>query len=78
MKMTTEKRDSTIADIHQIRQEIATKFQGDIFAITADAQARMETSGRRIIRRPKSPNKATPTSGGLETSQVDNPSRTPG
>jgi hypothetical protein len=56
--MTTENTDSTIDEIHRIRREIATKFRGDIFAITADARTRMEASGHQIIRHLKSSHKA--------------------
>ena len=50
--MPTENGDTTIEDIHRIRREIAAKFNGDLVAMTADAQARTEASGRTIIRRP--------------------------
>lgn len=49
--MSATTRDDSIADIHRIRREIAARFGGDVFAINADAQARSEASGRRIIRR---------------------------
>lgn len=37
--MNTETPDTTIADLHRIRREIAAKFNGDVFAINADARA---------------------------------------
>jgi hypothetical protein len=49
--MNAETRDTTIADLHRIRREMAAKFGGDVFALNADAQARSEASGRRIIRK---------------------------
>jgi hypothetical protein len=49
MNSTTNKKDQTIAELHQIRREISEKFQGDLFAINADARARMEQSGRVVI-----------------------------
>lgn len=55
--MSATTRDDTIADIHRIRREIAIRFDGDVFAINADAQARSEASGRRIIRRSSSANR---------------------
>lgn len=56
--MNTDTRDTTIGDLHRIRREIAARFAGDVFAINADAQARTEASGRRIIRCCQSSNKA--------------------
>jgi hypothetical protein len=47
---TTEYRDTTIADIHRIREEIWEKFGGDIGAIIRDAQRRQEESGCEIIK----------------------------
>ena len=49
--MKAEEKDTTISDIHRIRQQIAAKFGGDAYAINADARARMEKSGCTIIRR---------------------------
>jgi len=68
--MSPETRDSTIADIHRIRREIAARFDGDVFAINADAQARSEASGRQIIRRRRPSKKPPDGSGGLGTDQV--------
>jgi hypothetical protein len=76
--MATENTDNTIADIHRIRREIAAKFNGDLFAINADAQARSEASQRQIMRRPKSSNKALPSSSGSKASPAENPLPTAG
>lgn len=43
--------DTTIHDIHKIREEISDKFGGDVAAILADARERQEKSGRRVIYR---------------------------
>ena len=43
--------DSTIRDIHAIREQLSEKFGGDIAAILADARQRQSTSGRRIFQR---------------------------
>ena len=58
--MKAEGKDTTIADIHRIREQIAAKFGGDAYAITADARARMEKSGCRIIRREPAPTRPIP------------------
>jgi hypothetical protein len=47
---TSECRDTTIADIHRIREQIWEKFGGDIGAIIRDAQRRQEESGCEIVR----------------------------
>ncbi len=39
------KTDSIIEEIHKIRREIADRFDGDIRAISSDADARMVASG---------------------------------
>ena len=69
--MNTEARDSTVADLHQIRRQIAAKFHGDVFAINADAQARSEASGRRIIRRRPSSNQSLDRSGRSDETRVE-------
>jgi hypothetical protein len=61
--MSNETRDNTIDDIHRIRRDIAAKYHGDVCAINADAQSRTEASGRQIIRRRSSSNKAMHPSG---------------
>jgi len=49
-KMTSDtRRDTTIADIHKIRERISDAFGGDIHAITEDARKRQEQSGRRTV-----------------------------
>ena len=61
--MNTDTRDTTIGDLHRIRREIAARFAGDVFAINADARARTEASGRRIIRCSQASNKVMDPSG---------------
>ncbi len=39
------KTDSVVDEIHKIRREIADRFDGNIRAISADANARMIASG---------------------------------
>ena len=75
--MVTENRDTTIADIHRIRREIASQFNGVIFAISADAQARSESSGRQIIRQRVKSSQAIRPSGTADI-LVDNPSSAAG
>lgn len=61
--MKPDDSDTTIDDIHRIRREIAAKFAGDLFAISADARDRTEKSGREIIRRSQASNQATSPTG---------------
>ncbi len=68
--MNTEANDHTISDIHRIRREIAAKFNGDLFAMTADAQARSEASKRQIIRKHKTPDPAAHPANGAVASPV--------
>ena len=57
-------RDTTIDEIRRTGAAMAARFQGDLFALTADARKRGEESGRKILRRgeassavnPKCPN----------------------
>ena len=49
MSKPNPERDTTIADIHQTRQEISDAFQGDIRAITEDAKRRQAASGRTTV-----------------------------
>jgi len=65
--------DTTIADIHRIRREMAARFHGDLLALTADAQARAEASGRTILRRGEASRQAMPETGGSRTPRVDDP-----
>jgi hypothetical protein len=71
--MNNEHSDTTIADIHRIRREIAAKFKDDLFAINADAQARSEASQRQIIRRPSSFRKVMDPGSESKATQVKNP-----
>ena len=70
MMTIDDMQDTTIADLHRIRREMAARFHGDLVALSADAQSRAEASGRQIIRRPKSPRQALSPSAGLDASQV--------
>ncbi len=63
-------QDTTIADLHRIRRELAARFHGDLIALSADAQSRAEASGRQILRRPKSSQTAIPLNAGSDASQV--------
>ncbi|HUE70880.1 MAG TPA: hypothetical protein VMP01_08315 [Pirellulaceae bacterium] len=49
--MTPDRSDTTIGELHRIRREMAERFHGDLFALTADAQARTQASGRKVIQR---------------------------
>lgn len=40
--------DMTIEDIHEIRRQISKKFNGDMNAITDDAERRAKSSGRPV------------------------------
>jgi hypothetical protein len=40
--------DTTIADLHDVRRQIADRFDGDIAAIVEDARKRQEASGRAV------------------------------
>ena len=63
--------DSTIRDIHAIREQISDKFDGDMAAILEDARQRQQASGRRILQRGELSNKAAPTRDGSGVSSVD-------
>ncbi len=54
-------RDTTIAEIHRIREQISDAFGGDIHAITEDARKRQEQSGRRTVSYAATGDKATHT-----------------
>jgi hypothetical protein len=45
--------DTIISDLHRTRESLVAKFNGDLAALTADAQRRQLASGRKIIRRSK-------------------------
>ena len=49
-------KDTTIADIHRVREQMAAEFNGDLFAIAANLQKLQETSGCEIITRPPKSN----------------------
>jgi hypothetical protein len=44
--------DTTIDDIHRVREQMAAKFGGDLNAILDDARKRQEASGRAVWRGP--------------------------
>jgi hypothetical protein len=46
-----ETNDTTISDLHAIREELSDRFGGDIRAILADARHRQTTSGRPVLPR---------------------------
>ncbi len=50
--------DSTILEIHHVREEISEKFDGDITRIAEDAARRQAASNRPIWQPPLRPNKA--------------------
>lgn len=55
--------DPIIDEIHEIRRQIAVRFDYDIHRISADAKRRQRDEGRPVWQ-PKSPNKAVVSSGG--------------
>lgn len=55
----TSIHDSTIREIHAIREQLSDKFGGNIGAILADARERQRMSGRRILQRGVLPIPAT-------------------
>ena len=50
-KTNDDSVDTTIRDIHAIREQLSDQFGGDISAILEDARRRQQKSGRRIISR---------------------------
>jgi hypothetical protein len=44
--------DTTIDDIHRVREQMAAKFGGDLNAILEDARKRQEASGRAVWQGP--------------------------
>ncbi len=72
------RRDTTIADIHKTRERISDAFDGDIRAITEDAQKRQEQSGRRTVSYAQTPSKATDPGGESGNEPVDDSSPTAG
>jgi hypothetical protein len=68
--------DTTIADLHRVRREMAAQFGGDLLALTADAQARAEASGRTILRRGETAKHTIPSVSEAGTPQShDHPTR---
>ena len=53
-------QDTTIADIHKIRERISDAFGGDIRAISEEARKRQEQSGRETISLPRWDGKSRP------------------
>ena len=66
-------QDTTIADLHRIRRELAARFHGDLIALSADAQSRAEASGRKILRRQKSSPQSVTAKTGSSATQADDP-----
>ena len=56
---TTNRLDTTIADIHKTRERISDAFSGDIHAISLDAQKRQKQSGRQTVSFAKTPNEVS-------------------
>jgi len=56
----SNKRDTTIEEIHRTRQRMADKFAGDIAAILDDARKRQAASGRAVWRGPSTARRAEP------------------
>jgi len=69
-RTTNSGRDTTIADIHKIREQISDAFGGNIRAITEDARKRQEESGRRTVSYAETSNKT----GRPNAESVDQPS----
>lgn len=66
--MSMDYSDTTIAEIHRIRTELLSRFNGDLAALTADARVRMEASNHRIIRRGEGPSQPAPSSANSSSS----------
>ena len=73
MTLNLSNSDSTIRDIHAIREQLSDKFDGDIAAILEDARQRQQASGRRILQRGELSNKAIHPQDGPDVSPVDSP-----
>jgi hypothetical protein len=54
MSQQKNDRDTTLEEIHQIRERMAGKFGGDIAAILEDARKRQAASGRPVWHAPSS------------------------
>lgn len=46
-----EPTDDTITELHRIRRELVASHNGDLAALTADAQKRAQSAGRVIVDR---------------------------
>ncbi len=55
----SDRNDTTIADLHKVRERISDVFGGDIHAITEDARRRQEQSGRRTVSYAETSSKPT-------------------
>ena len=73
MTLNPSNNDSTIRDIHAIREQLSDKFDGDMAAILEDARQRQQTSGRRILQRGELSNKAIHPQEGSDVSHADSP-----
>jgi hypothetical protein len=73
MTLNPSHSDSTIRDIHAIREQLSDKFDGDIAAILEDARQRQQASGRRILQRGELSNKAVLPQDESDVSPVDSP-----
>lgn len=52
--------DTTIDDIHRVREQMAARFGGDLNAILNDARIRQEASGRSVWRGTSQSNSLSP------------------
>ena len=73
MTLNPSPSDSTIQDIHAIREQLSDKFDGDMAAILEDARQRQQASGRRILQRGELSNTAALSRDGLGVSPVGSP-----
>jgi hypothetical protein len=51
--------DSVLAEIRQVREEIAKRFNYDVHAIMEDIRKRQTTSGRKVVKLPPRPVRKT-------------------
>jgi hypothetical protein len=49
MKADNETPDEIITDLHKVRKNIVDSFNGDLVALTVDAEKRASESGRTIV-----------------------------
>ncbi|KAA1257149.1 hypothetical protein LF1_55490 [Rubripirellula obstinata] len=70
------KTDPVIDEIHAVRRDISDRFNGDVHAISADANARMLASGCSVWT--PADNHPMHRSGGGDRSQMENQSPPPG